>query len=190
MGIRSTILTRVPSAVRKELEKRLVEKGFGGYEELSSWLNGLGFTISLSAVGRYARGFERRVSAVIAATEQARVVTEAAPDNDGTTTEALIRLVQERLFSVLIETEKPLQQLDLARLARTVGDLSRTTITHRRWLAESQERLEQQRSAATGKLDSIEGEGGLSPAAVQLMRDILMSIDPFAPSADTPDSDT
>jgi hypothetical protein len=187
MGQRSTILTRLPRELRKELEKRLVEKSFSGYEDLTLWLNGQGYRISRGALNRYGIQFERRLEAVAAATAQAREFAEAAADDEGMTTEALVRLVQQRLFSVLIETERPLGQIDLARLARTISELSHTTITHRRWLAEGQDRLAQQRRAATGKLSTLEGEGGLSPATVQYMRDLLMSIDPFATPATTSD---
>jgi hypothetical protein len=144
-----------------------------------------GLPHSRGALNRYGRQFGRRLEAVSAATDHARALTEATSGDEGMATEALIRIVQQRLFSVLIETEGPLRHVDLARLARTIGNLSRTTITHRRWLAECQDRLERQRRAATGKVAAMENAGGLSDEAAQCVRDILLGIDPFAPPLNT-----
>ncbi len=179
MGQRSTILTQLPLSLRQELEKRLVEKGFSGYLELTRWLSGLGYRISKGALNRYGIQFEQRYTARAAAKDQAHELAEAASGDEVIATEALVRLVQERLFSVLIETEKPVTQIDLARIASIIGNLSRTTITHRRWIAESRERLARLQRAAAGKVATMEHAGGLTPAAAQAIRDILLSIDPF-----------
>jgi hypothetical protein len=104
-------------------------------------------------------------------------------------TEALVRLVQERLVSILIESEKPADVIDLARLASVINNLSRTTITHRRWIAESQERLARLQRAAAGEVATMKRAGGLSPAAAEAIRAILLSIDPFdqtSPASDAP----
>jgi len=58
MGVRSTIITRLPYDVRTELEKRLIENGFSGCIELTRWLNGLGYRISKGALNRYGLKFE------------------------------------------------------------------------------------------------------------------------------------
>jgi hypothetical protein len=188
MGIRSTILTTLPLEVRKELEKRLVEKGFSGYIELTQWLNGLGYRISKGALNRYGIQFEQRHTVRAAAQAQARELAEAAAGDEVIATEALVRLVQERLFSILIESEKPADAIDLARLANIINNLSRTTITHRRWIAESQERLARLQRAAAGEVATMERAGGLSPAAAEAIRAILLSIDPFDPTSPPPDA--
>jgi hypothetical protein len=97
-------------------------------------------------------------------------------------------LVRERLFSILLETEKPAAAIDLARLTSIINNLSRTTINHRRWRAESQARLVKLQRAAAGKISAIERTGDVSAAAAQCMRDILLSIDPFSASAPAPDA--
>ena len=99
-------------------------------------------------------------------------------------TEALVRLVQQRVFSVLVETAGPLKEIDLGRLAKTIGDLSHTTITHGRWQAEVQERLEKQQRAATTKLTAMKRAGGLSREATEQMRNLLLGINPFAAETD------
>jgi hypothetical protein len=189
MGQRSTILTRLPKPLRTELEKRLVENGFSGYIELARWLTGLGYPISKGALNRYGIQFERRYSERIAAAESAHALAEAASGDEVIATEALVRLVQERLFSVLLETEgKPAREIDLARLAGVISNLSRTTINHRRWIAESRERLARLQNAAAGKVATIERAGGLSPSAAHSIRAILLSIDPFADPTPPPNA--
>jgi len=73
-------------------------------------------------------------------------------------------------------------EIDLARLASVIGNLSRITITHRRWITERQERLAKLQSDAAGKIATMETAGGLSPSAAQAIRAILLSLDPFTPS--------
>ncbi|MGH7840115.1 MAG: phage protein Gp27 family protein [Candidatus Binataceae bacterium] len=181
-------MTKLPRALRDELEKRLVDNSFTGYDELTKWLNGLGYRISRGALNRYGRQFEGKLEVVTRATAQARVLTEPVAGDDATATDRLVRLVQQRLFSVLIETERPIPEIDLARLARTIGDLSRTTISQRRWLAEAQDRLAQQQEVAQTKLAELERTGGLSDATAQYMRDVLLGINPFTDKISNSDS--
>ena len=180
MGVRSTILTRLPYALRTELEQRLVANGFSGYLELTRWLNGLGYRISKGALNRYGLAFEQRYNLEAAAARQARELAATARGDDGTATEALVGLLEERLFSVLIETEKPFDQIDLARLTRMIDQLGRTTLPHRRWVSVRQARLVDQQHAATAKIAAMERGGDLSAAAATTMRSILLSINPFA----------
>ncbi len=181
MGVRSTIITRLPYDVRTELEKRLIENGFSGYIELTRWLNGLGYRISKGALNRYGLKFEEEHKVQAAAARQARELAETARADDGTATEALVRLLEERLFNLLIETEKPFDQIDLARLARIVDNLGRTTSSHRRWVAGRQDRLARQHQAALEKVSAMELAGEVSSAAAIAICNLINSINPFAP---------
>ena len=59
--------------------------------------------IATTTVKRYANKLEERLGAVRLATEQARAVVEAAEERDLEINEALLRLVQQHLFTVLVE---------------------------------------------------------------------------------------
>jgi len=183
MGVRSTVITQLPRATRLELEKRLVENGFTDYDGLTNWLNEMGFRISRGALNRYGRKFGRQVELRAAATDQADALAAAAAGDDGSVTEALVGLVQKRLLSFLVETEGPIKHSDLARLARTIGDLSRTGISHQRWMSEAQDRLAAQQRAAQGQVAELERSGGLSPEVVETMRNLLLGFDPFTAEA-------
>lgn len=139
MGQRSKVVT-LPDDVRAELERRLVASSFSGYDQLTEWLAEQGFEIHRSSVYRYGASFEKRLKAMQAATQQARAIVEATPDDEGTMSEALMRLTQERLFSILVDLEVDTDSIDLAKLARAVADLSRSTVTLRRYQAQVRER--------------------------------------------------
>jgi len=113
------------------------------------------------------------------ATQQARSLAEASPDRDGSMTDALVRLVQEKIFGVLVEAED-VEEGQLARIARVVADLGRATISQKRWAEEMRGRLEKQKNAASAKIDEIKLSGGLSGEAYDAIRAVLLGIDPMS----------
>ena len=162
-------ISQLPEDVRAELETRLVRQGFADYDQLAEWLAGQGYEISRSSVHRYGQQFERRLSALKAATEQAKAVTAAAADDEGDMNEALIRLVQTRVFELLVEIEA--DDKDLAKIGRMVADLARASVNQKKWAAQVKDRI-------NAKLDSLTSEtgkkGGLTPdMADEIRREIL-----------------
>lgn len=126
-----------------------------------------GYAISKSALHRYGQAFETRLSALKMASEQARAVVAAAPDEEGAVNEALMRLVQEHLFKLLMAEEG---EFDLPKVARAVAELGRATVTQKKWQAEVRARAE----AAAAAVEKIAKKGGLSAESVdQLRREIL-----------------
>jgi len=183
MPVISTILTTLPVKIRAQLEKRLTEKTFHSYEDLSQWLSGLGYEISKHTIHRYARRFKPQAAAITFATAQARAVAKASPGEEGMMIEALKRLLHQKLFTTLFENSEGLDQADLMRFSKVIGELSRATIDEQRAQAEVQDRLAKQRQAAEQKLSTLERAGGLSESAAQQIRDLLLGINPFAAGA-------
>ncbi|HLW69760.1 MAG TPA: phage protein Gp27 family protein [Candidatus Binataceae bacterium] len=183
LGSRSSVLVRLPLALRRELEQRLADESYWSLSELSAWLATKGYQISRTALGRYRRRYRKQLDALMSASEQARVIAECAEGDEGRMTEALSRLVQQRLFDVLVECARPLETPDLARIARTINDLGRATISQRRWLTEMQQRLERQQSEAAAQVGALERTGGLTRATAHAMRNVLLGIDPLAPES-------
>lgn len=134
MPQRSKVLT-LPDNVKADLNNRLISGGFAGYEALSEWLISEGYEISKSALHRYGTEFEQRLGAIRVATEQARAVVDAAGDDAGVKSDALMALVQEKAFQALVRMEEP-GDMSLASLGRMVADLSRASIAQKRWMAE------------------------------------------------------
>ena len=157
----------LPPEVKAWLDRALAENNFSDYELLAEELKARGYAISKSALHRYGQAFETRLSALKMASEQARAVVAAAPDEEGAVNEALMRLVQEHLFKLLMAEEG---EFDLPKVARAVAELGRATVTQKKWQAEVRARAE----AAAAAVEKIAKKGGLSAESVdQLRREIL-----------------
>lgn len=135
MGQRSKVLD-LPAETRAELDMRLITGGFRGYEALEAWLGERGFTLGKSSIHRYGSRLEERVNALKVATDQAKALVEASPDQAGDMSEALMRLMQERLFSVLMEMEVDADKVDLAKIAKAFAPIIRSDIALKRHAAE------------------------------------------------------
>jgi Protein of unknown function (DUF3486) len=68
----------LPPAVRDELERRLVERGFSGYEELASWLQQQGYPIAEDSMQRYGAKFYQKIESLKYSTLQAMAIAHAA----------------------------------------------------------------------------------------------------------------
>jgi hypothetical protein len=160
----------LPAPVREELERRLVAGGFSGYRELAEWLTGQGFAISKSSLHDWGQSFEDRLSSLKVVTEQARAVVEAAPDREGALNDALIRLVQEKLFLVLAELQVDPRKIKIGNVAKMVADLARPAISQKRLAAEVRKEIE---AEMRRKLDEAAASGGFDPQAAEEARRIL-----------------
>ena len=157
----------MPAEIKEWLDRALAENNFSDYELLAEELKARGYAISKSALHRYGQAFETRLSALKMASEQARAVVAAAPDEEGAVNEALMRLVQEHLFKLLMAEEG---EFDLPKVASAVAELGRATVTQKKWQAEVRARAE----AAAAAVEKIAKKGGLSAESVdQLRREIL-----------------
>ena len=150
MGRRSKVLS-LPRDVRVRLDALIIERGFGGYLELADWLAGEGHRIGKSALHQYGKGLERRIEQIRLATEQAEALVAAAPDEQGALADASIRLVQERIFDLLLAAENPDDLKTLATTARSLADTARASTTVRqerrkvlREIAEQVKRVEEE----------------------------------------------
>ncbi len=131
----------LPKEVRQELEHRLIAGGFAGYRELSEWLGGHGFRIGKSSLQAWGKNFEDRVSALHRVTEQARAIVAESPDEEGAVNDALIRLVQEKAYNLLMEMEIDPSAIDLPKLMRVVAELSRASVSQKRLAAEARKSM-------------------------------------------------
>ena len=61
---------------------------------------------SRSALGRYGQKLERRLSAIRASTEAAKIIRDTAGDREDARSEALTAMVQSELFESLIELQE------------------------------------------------------------------------------------
>lgn len=179
MGRRSKILT-LPPEVKAWFDQVLVARSFSDYEAIAAELNerareaGYEITVSRSAAQRYGSKFEERMAALKLASEQARAVVTATPNNEGAVSEALMRLVQERMFQHLVEHQiDPGKPIAIEKLARAIAEVGRMGISHRKWLDEIRSRAR----AAADAAAKIAKRGGLSAEAVAEIRAHILGIE-------------
>lgn len=166
---------RLPADVKAWLDAALVENNFSGYELLSAELAKRGFSIGKSGLHRYGQAFEERLKTLRIVTEQARAVVQAAPDDDGAVNDALMRLTQEKMFSILMEMQVDPESVDLPKLARSVAELGKASVAQKRWQMEA--RRQALRDAAN-EAGSAAKNAGLSDEMVAAIQQRILGIAP------------
>jgi hypothetical protein len=157
----------LPAEVKTWLDQSLVESNFSGYESLSAELESRGYSIGKSALHRYGSEFEVKLASLKLASEQAKAVVQAAPDDEGAVNEALMRLVQEHLFKLLMTDDG---KMDLPKVAKAVAELGRASVVQAKWKTEVRTRAE----VAASQVEKIAKKGGLNAETVaEIRREIL-----------------
>lgn len=159
----------LPAEVKAWLDQVLVENNFSGYEALSAELADRGYSIGKSALHAYGQTFEDRLSRLRMASEQAKAVVTAAPDEEGAVNEALMRLVQEQLFNMLMAADG---KVDLPKVAKAVAELGRASVVQKKWQTEVRERAE----SAAAKVEKIARKGGLTAETVDAIRREILGV--------------
>lgn len=138
-------ITQLPDDIKRELDRRLIGGNFSDYRALAEWLRDQGFEISRAAIHRYGQAFEDRLAAIKIASEQARAVSEAVGDNEGAMNDALISLVQEKAFNVLVnlQTEDPETFAKIfPKIGVMVAKLSKASVDQKKFAAEIRKKAE------------------------------------------------
>ncbi|MBN8488231.1 MAG: DUF3486 family protein [Burkholderiales bacterium] len=171
MGDRSKVLD-LPEVTRAELDARLIGGGFTGYVELAEWLRGQGFEVSKSSLHRYGSKLDQRVAELKRSTEQARALVAAAPDESADMSEALMRLMQEKLFTLLMEMDVDPEQASLGAIAKAMAPLARASIALKQHAASVAEKARTAADQAT----RIATAGGLSAESADEIRRAILGI--------------
>ena len=167
----------MPKEIRAELDQRIVEGGFANYRALAKWLHDNGYEIGKGAVHRHGEKLERRLDAIKRATEQARAIAEASPDDEAAMNDALIRLVQQINLDILLEVEsETVTPKMLEAISRSVATLARASVNQKKWMVEMRDKLNAKVGRAAEQVALAARSGGLSPAAEQQIRNALLDI--------------
>jgi hypothetical protein len=155
MGARGLEM-RLPPEVREWLEAELIRGGFSGYSgittELNAKLEAAGAeTASRSAVHRFGQNIEDRISALKRTTEIARTLATEVGDDEGAMNDALVRLVQDKLFNVVVDMEIDPESVSITQLGRVVADLGRASVQQKKYQLETRAKVE-------AKLAALEAE--------------------------------
>ena len=112
---------------------------------------------SRSAVGRYGQKLERRLAAIRASTEAAKLIAAQAGDDKDARSEALTALVQSELFEAILmlqeaddpEVDQAERVAMLSNAAKNIATLTRSSINLKDFQAKVEQRvLERQREQA------------------------------------------
>jgi hypothetical protein len=162
VGVRSKVL-KLPEATRVELDSRLIRGGFSGYEELEAWLRSQGYEVGKSSIHRYGSKLDQRIAELKRSTDQAKALVAAAPDDSADMSEALMRLLQEKLFTLLMEMEVDPENANLAAIAKAMAPLARASISLKKYASEVQAKLSEASAkvsaeAASGRIPNLTAE--------------------------------
>lgn len=169
---RRSSVEQLPPAVKEWLDKALLDGNFSQYQALSDELRDRGYDISKSAIHRYGKSFEDKVEKLKVATEQAKAIAEAAPDDADHLGDALTRLVQQRTFDILMDLDVAADDVSLPAIGKIVADINKTTVARKKWAVEVRAKAQ----AAATEVEKVARAGGLSPEAIQSIRTHILGI--------------
>jgi len=170
MPPRSTV-SALPKEVKEWLDKALIDGNFSGYEALEDELRERGYAISKSSIHRYGKEFEARIAALKIATEQAKAISESIPDDAGAMNDALIRLVQQKAFDVLMDLEKK-GDANIKDVSIAIARLSRASVQQKKWMAEAREKAK----SAADAIKKTAQKGGLSEDVIKQIEEQVLGI--------------
>lgn len=162
-------VAKLPKPVKEWLDRTLVANNFSGYETLAAELAARGYAISKTALNNYGQEFEDKLHDLKLAHEQAKAVVSVVPDEEGSMNDALVRLVQDKLFKLLRTDEG---KIDLAKVGRAIADLGRASIQQKKWQAEMRAKVED----AAQAVEKIARKGGLSVETAEQIRAQILGI--------------
>lgn len=187
MGRKSTI-ARLPLEIKSYIEAMLAT-GSQTLDELIADLQGrfpaearAGDLPSRSALHRYGSKLDRRLSAIRASTEAAKLIQAQAGDDKDARSEALTALVQTELFEAILslqEADDP--EVDhaervamLSSAAKNIATLTRSSVNLKEFQARVEDAarkklLEEQRA----KLEALGSKGGVTPETKAAIREAL-----------------
>lgn len=161
-------IDQLPDEVRAELEDRLIANGFGGYVALSEWLAEKGYEIGKSAIGERGQQLKRRLAAIRASTEAAKLITQAAPDDADDRSNAIMSLVQTEIFEALLALQEvtegdeelsPAARIDLlGKAGKNIATLSRASVSRNKWAIEVRAKVD----AAAADVRKLAAGAGVS----------------------------
>ena len=187
MGRKSTI-SRLPAEIKTYIEAMLAT-GAQTLDEIIADLQErfpleakAGQLPSRSAVGRFGQKLQRRLAAIKAGTEAARLISEHAGDDKDVRSEALTALVQTELIESIMDLQDASEdEMDpgdrvalLSKAAKNIATLSRSSVNLKEFQAKVAERtrrelLEEQRA----KLEAMPSKGGVTPETKAAIREAL-----------------
>jgi len=183
MAPRSKVF-ELPTELRAELDRRLIDSGFGDYRGLSAWLADEGYSIGKSALHTYGSDleadFERTMAEVQRTQRLAMAFADSSPDERGAMVGATARIASESLLRItmaLRESEEDPARLAklMPGIARSLGELGRLTISQEQWAQELRSKAAAQaRAEAADAAEQSAKRNGVSPDGIAALRAAIL----------------
>ena len=185
MGRKSTI-SRLPADVKSYIEGKLAE----GRLTLDQLIEDLrtqfpdtaeaGDLPSRAAVHRYGQKLERRLGAIRASTEAAKIIQAQAGDNEDARSGALTALIQTELFEAILNLQEiddpdmdPAERVGmLSAAAKNIATLTRSSVA----LKQFQAKVRDATRAAASEVEKTAKKAGLSDATVAEIKARILGI--------------
>lgn len=172
---------------RKALDKEIERRNFKDYAGLVEWIREQGWFLTdeapgISVIQRHGVKLKQRLELVTAATRSAVMIEEAARDDSDARSAAVIAMIQSEMFEVLLNLNEASEESDpetrvelLTKAARGVADLSRASVSQKKWKAEVEARIRsEERAKAADVATNAAKSQGVSPETIALIRrDVL-----------------
>lgn len=164
---------QLPDEIKAWLDEHLVKNNFSGYVALSEELKKRGFEISKSSLGRYGKAFEKRIEAIKKQTEMYKILRDHVGDDEGAMTDGIIRQAQYMIGEIMNQMgPQDLDGIELPKLIRAIADLSRASVSQKKWMAEVKKRSQ----AAADEAEAVLKSEGLSAEGVKTIRETILNI--------------
>lgn len=165
----------LPPELKEWLDAELVKRGFGDYVQLAQDLKQRGADISKSALQRYGSPFEQRMAQLKMASEQARALVDAAPDEEDKLGAAVVRMTQEKIFNLLMDLDINPKDVDVNKLFKNAAEIGKASVTQKRFSMEARAAIEAEaRRKALEEASAVAAttakKQGLSDSGVEALR--------------------
>lgn len=174
MAPRSKVHT-LPASLKEWLDAEMMRRNFANYEQLAQDLKARGADVSKSALHRYGSAFECRMAQLKMASEQARALVDAAPDDEDKLGSAVVRMTQEKIFGLLMELEVDPKDVDINKLFRNAAEIGKTSVAMKRFSLEARAEIRRQAlQEASEQAATAAKKQGLSATGVEALREAIM----------------
>lgn len=124
----SSSITKLPEAVRDQLDAMLLDTA-NSYDDIVAWLAGQGYTISRSAVGRYAIRANQATQRITETLEKTKLIAAAVEQNpEADYSKASRMLMLDGLMQRVSTAEDEFDELPLDKAGRLIAQLSRVEV--------------------------------------------------------------
>ncbi|MBE2242481.1 MAG: DUF3486 family protein [Burkholderiaceae bacterium] len=187
MGRKSSV-SRLPAEIKSYIEAMLAT-GAQTLDELIADLQGrfpaeasAGKLPSRSAIGRYGQKLDRRLAAIRASTEAAKLIHEHTGDEYASLSGAVMKLVQTEMFEAIVSLQEaddpdldPGERLTLlSKAAKNIATLTRSDVSLKKFQAEAEDRVRARLLAEQReKLAAMPNKGGVTEDTKAAIREAL-----------------